>query len=595
MSFPIGDMYGSGGSQDTASGPTGAQPGPDTGGSGPDWGGPPSGSGDAGPPVSGGGNRGVGMGDNSTSASIVEQARGHREDYAYGDDRAIANPPNWAYQTSTELYRGATEANDPGSADEMGQAWSGNGTELQEVADGLYEAITELGGVWVGQASGAAQGALIGIANASSTAGDAALAMGQRMQEQSRAAAEVKKMPPPKEFDMEKALASGLAGGPAMLTTDYKDLKDEADAVKAEQQRYMDAYTKAMSDVDASTPDFGPESIGMRPVVGDYSGRGVAGGPGVVAVGNGGAQGVHVGGPQVGAPGTVEHGSGGWQGSTSGGGQYPGEIPQGPLEPAAEQGQQMAGSSPVSTSSSGAGIGAGLGLGALGAGAGVAGIRAMGKGSGKHAKKEGGEPPAAAQPQEMAQPQEAVQPQEPAQPATEVPADTAAAAAPPASAPVAEPQGPVAPPAAEPAVAAPQTPVGGEPQGGAPDQIADGAVTSAHQPGAGQPAPGQVAASTDYGAGATAGQGGGGAASSGQPLGHGAAGQHGMAPMTPMGGAGMGGAGMGGDGAAGGAAEHSSESYLIQPDPDDLFGPDEAMTSGVIGAFDDDEADAGQP
>src|SRR5690606_27124668 len=37
--------------------------------------------------------------------------------------------------------------------------------------------------------------------------------------------------------------------------------------------------------------------------------------------------------------------------------------------------------------------------------------------------------------------------------------------------------------------------------------------------------------------------------------------------------------------------EHKAASYLIQPDPDDVFGPTEAVTSGVIGAdFEDDDA-----
>ena len=65
-------------------------------------------------------------------------------------------------------------------------------------------------------------------------------------------------------------------------------------------------------------------------------------------------------------------------------------------------------------------------------------------------------------------------------------------------------------------------------------------------------------------------------------------------PVQPMGGtAGMGGGMAGAAGAGAGEAEdkeHKAASYLIQPDPDDVFGPTEAVTSGVIGAdFEDDD------
>ncbi|MGH3431789.1 MAG: hypothetical protein ACRDQB_03025, partial [Thermocrispum sp.] len=62
--------------------------------------------------------------------------------------------------------------------------------------------------------------------------------------------------------------------------------------------------------------------------------------------------------------------------------------------------------------------------------------------------------------------------------------------------------------------------------------------------------------------------------------------------MQPMsGGAGMGGAAAGAGGVGGAAAEgdQGAASYLIQPDPDDVFGPTEAVTSGVIGADPDDD------
>ena len=68
-----------------------------------------------------------------------------------GSDRAIANPPNWNAQESQQLYAGAVNNNDPGTAEATGQAWSHHGTELKQASDHLYNAISELGNAWVGR------------------------------------------------------------------------------------------------------------------------------------------------------------------------------------------------------------------------------------------------------------------------------------------------------------------------------------------------------------------------------------------------------------------------------------------------------------
>src|SRR5699024_10586318 len=72
-----------------------------------------------------------------------------------------------------------------------------------------------------------------------------------------------------------------LAGGPAAMASDLKEQHDEAEAVKAEQVRYFNSYTNAMSEVDSSTPSFGPESIGL-----ESSGDSRASAPGALAGGN---------------------------------------------------------------------------------------------------------------------------------------------------------------------------------------------------------------------------------------------------------------------------------------------------------------------
>lgn len=205
----------------------------------------------------------VQLGDNGETAALTERARNSAGGFDYGSDRVIANPPNWASQQSDQLYRGATQNNDPASAEATGQAWQAHGDELHQAANDLYNAISELGNAWIGEAAGAAQGSLVSIAYASKQAGDAAHTMASRLAQQASAAAEVKKMPAPKNFDPARQTAAMLAGGPAAMVADMKQQSDEADAVHAQQVQYFNTYTQAMSDVDSTTPSFGPESIGL--------------------------------------------------------------------------------------------------------------------------------------------------------------------------------------------------------------------------------------------------------------------------------------------------------------------------------------------
>jgi hypothetical protein len=207
----------------------------------------------------------VPLGDNSASQNIVESARGRSDGFDMGSDRAIANPPNWNAQDSQQLYNGAVNNNEPGTAEATGHAWSHHGTELKQASDHLYNAISELGNAWVGKGAAGAQGALVAIANSGSQASEAAHSMSDRLARQAAAAAEVKKMPAPKDYDPKQAMAAALAGGPAALIADQKAQADAANDVKAQQVAFFNAYTKAMSEVDSSTPSFGPESLGMKP------------------------------------------------------------------------------------------------------------------------------------------------------------------------------------------------------------------------------------------------------------------------------------------------------------------------------------------
>lgn len=237
---------------------------------------------------------GVPLGENSETADIVQQARAREDGFLYGDDMVITNPPNWQHQDSKQLYHGATTNNDPGTAETASQDWIGHGGELEQIAGDLYSAITELGAAWVGRGAGSAQGALVGIANSSTQAGAAARTMGNRMSQQAAAAAEVKKMPPPKDFDPGQATKAMLAGGPAAMVADMKAQADEAKEIKAQQVAYFNAYTKSMSEIDSSTPSFGPESLGLKTVTGPA-------GPGAGSVGGVGASGVPAGSGPVGA------------------------------------------------------------------------------------------------------------------------------------------------------------------------------------------------------------------------------------------------------------------------------------------------------
>ncbi|QKV77631.1 hypothetical protein [Amycolatopsis sp. Hca4] len=207
----------------------------------------------------------VPLGDNSAAQNIVDSARGSAGGFDMGSDRAIANPPNWNAQESQQLYAGAVNNNDPGTAEATGHVWAHHGSELKQASDHLYNAIAELGNAWVGRGAAGAQGALVAIANSGSQASDAAHTMSDRLAKQAAAAAEVKKMPAPKDFDPKQAMAAALAGGPAALIADQKAQADAANDVKAQQVAFFNAYTQAMKEVDNSTPSFGPESLGMKP------------------------------------------------------------------------------------------------------------------------------------------------------------------------------------------------------------------------------------------------------------------------------------------------------------------------------------------
>ncbi|MDV6011419.1 hypothetical protein [Haloechinothrix sp. LS1_15] len=488
----------------------------------------PEGSGEP----AGGGGQGyqpgpVPVASNGSHEALVERLRGGGG-FHYGSDRAITNPPNWYGFDTHQLYNGATLKNDPGTVDATGQAWMEHGASLTDLSNQLFDAVRELGHAWVGQASGAAQGAIAGIARSSESAGEAARAMGQRMTEQAAAASEVKKMPPPAEFNADQALDALLAGGPEAMTQDLKEQADTARNVKAQQVAYCNAYTAAMEDVDCSTPSFGPESLSLRPATGsgDADGAGIGGYGSGIGVGSaptaetfGGAG----SGQQVPAAGAAAGGAAAGQqpgGAGIGGGDSAGAVgaPAGPVT--------TTGQAPVSEGGgAGMGVAAGAGAAALATGLGVGGAKALGKGKQTASKRPGERHGGHDAQQQGSQPQDAQL--------------------------HAQQQG---------------DQVGGHATGPAAPEGSGAAAN----PAASQPAAGQT----------------------GQPHGahpHAAAG--GMAPaagpVAPAGAVGGAAGGAGGSGAQ--DEEYSHQSYLIEPDPDELFGPGEAMAPPVIGLVDEDE------
>ncbi|OZM71017.1 hypothetical protein CFN78_22240 [Amycolatopsis antarctica] len=297
----------------------------------------------------------VALGDGSASSDIVAQARSRQDGFDYGADLAIASPPNWEAQESSQLYIGATSNNEPASAEGLSQTWSHHGRELHQAANDLYTAISELGAAWIGGGAAAAQGSLVAIANSSSQAGEAANVMSNRMTQQAAAAAEVKKMPAPKEFDPAQQTAAMLAGGPAAMTADLKVQADAAKDVKAQQVQYFNAYTSAMSEVDGTTPSFAPASLGLKPAA-NVSGLnaasmdvgGMPGGPagiggvqpGSLTVAGAGAGGLAPGLGQAGSETPAHTSTSGYAaqsgpsaGSVTGGGSMP-SAPQAPAAPA---------------------------------------------------------------------------------------------------------------------------------------------------------------------------------------------------------------------------------------------------------------------
>ena len=337
----------------------------------------------------------VPLGDNSASQEIVAGARSRSDGFEMGGDRAIVDKPNWDNYDSDTLYKSATNNNDPGTAQATSHAWTHHGNELRQASDHLYNAIADLGAAWVGQGAGAAQGALVAIANSGQQASDAAHTMSDRLARQADAAAKVKQMPPAVQYDPKLNMGAALAAGPAAMTDDQKAAHDHANSVKAQQVAMLNEYTQQMSAIDQSTPSFGPESLGMKPT--DTHNSNAAGSFG-----------------SVGGVGALQSLPGGFSGDLAGyhGAGVAGHGTQGAAAAAAaaagshgqvghDAGQVVAGlgsgagtaaghTASGAAASSGRGLrtGLGLGLGALGGGLGALGARALSGGNKSGSKQQ---------------------------------------------------------------------------------------------------------------------------------------------------------------------------------------------------------------
>lgn len=232
-----------------------------------------------------------------------------------GDDRVIGDVPNWNGYSSQQLYDFATTNNSPTTADSLGRAFNDGGNRLADAANNLFEAVTAIQGAWTGVASDSARSALAPLAQAAGQAGQTAQMMGVQMSRQSIAATEVRKLPPPREFDQQQMLQAALAGGPVGMQADLRAQREAADAVKREQITYLEAYTQAMSAVDAQTPSFVPPPTGrINPSAG--GGGSVTGG--LVQIPGTGGEGSSSGGTSTGGP------TGGYVGVSPVGGNAPG-------------------------------------------------------------------------------------------------------------------------------------------------------------------------------------------------------------------------------------------------------------------------------
>jgi hypothetical protein len=189
----------------------------------------------------------------------ASQATGLAPGVRMGDDRAIGSHPNWTTMSSTALSKAANDSNSPETADNLGRAFNSGGNKLAEAANRLYAAVGKLDAAWTGQAANSAAAALTPLAQHAGDTGVAAQLMGAQMSLQASAASEVRRMPPPKEFDYQTELRKALANpNPAAGINDMKTAKDQADAVKREQVSYLNTYTQTMSTVDSKTPSFVP-------------------------------------------------------------------------------------------------------------------------------------------------------------------------------------------------------------------------------------------------------------------------------------------------------------------------------------------------
>jgi len=286
-----------------------------------------------------------------------------------GDDRAIGDTPNWDGYTSELLYKAATDSNSPTTADDLGRAFNAGGNSLAEAANGLFDAVSRLDGAWSGVAADSAKAALAPLASAAGLAGQTAQMMGVQMSSQSVAATEVRKLPPPEQFDQQQSLQAMTTGGPLAMQQDLKAQKDAADAVKREQITYLNAYTQSMSSVDAQTPSFVPpkETIGggdsgKTPITGGHVNLPTTSVPFDHRTTTGSPSGGHTG---IGSP-----GSEGWAGADQDGG-GDGLTPL----PGVGSGTGAAGYSPGGTAASTTPT-------TFGPGAGAGGVHAGGPGAG---------------------------------------------------------------------------------------------------------------------------------------------------------------------------------------------------------------------
>jgi hypothetical protein len=184
----------------------------------------------------------------TTQASPAEQA----ESAAWRP----ADKGDWWGYTSHELYVFATDCNSPEMVTTAVDQWWSKANALRDTSTALLNDVGGVMSTWRGVAADKARAILEPLALWSGAAAGNADRLRQNLRKAGDAAAHLKGMPRPvEEFNLQAELDIALAGSPA-AAADLNARQLQAQAVKAEQVRYLEQYEATMAAVYDALPDF---------------------------------------------------------------------------------------------------------------------------------------------------------------------------------------------------------------------------------------------------------------------------------------------------------------------------------------------------